>query len=461
MDADEEIEGELDRKGAEDLGDETDAEENKKTNGAKNAGLAGKIMAGIGAVIAGTFAAKKIASKKHKNYSFEGQERINPVLEEIRDKRGMEMFMSRKEGDSISIHIVSPNPADYAGAWDDTEESDEKKLFYLALEKKEEYNYGEALDIFTDLLSRGASGKDNVSLLIMAGNTYYGQSMFDEAQKHYEKAFVEAGAIDDVMGNAVASGNLGITYLHKNLYDKARRNCEDALKKYRQTADKEKEADTLSNLALIYRRCGEPDKALRIQEEALKIHKQIGDSFRVAEDTGNLGLIYQQKEEADKALDMFKESRKLHKEIGNKKGEAEQMGNAGGAYQLKGDLATALKYEEDSLQIHRALGNLDGEANQLGNIGLIYQQKTEYDKALAYFGDALRLHKLIENKMGEATGMVNIGIIYRKTGELEKAMEYQRGALKIFNALGARKQTEITQANIAKIQDMMVIRRVE
>jgi len=63
--------------------------------------------------------------------------------------------------------------------------------------------------------------------------------------------------------------------------------------------------------------------------------------------------------------------------------------------------------------------------------------------------------------MGEATGMVNIGIIYRKTGELEKAMEYQRGALKIFSALGARKQMEICRANIAKIQDMMTIRRVD
>ena len=428
----------------------------------KDAGFVGKLIAGLGAVVAGAFVAKKLAQKKkHKNYSFEGQERINPVLEEIRDKRGMELFMARKEAGSINVHIVTPNPADYFGGWKDAVESDEKKLFYRGMEKKEEYHYGEALDIFTNMLSRGALGVDNVALLIMAGNTYYSQGMFSEAEKFFQKALGEATAIKDEEGEAIATGNLSITYLHKNLYDKARRNGEDALKKYRQLQDKEHEADTLSNLALIYRRNGEPDKAMRIQEDALKIHRHLEDTFRVAEDLGNLGLIHQQKGETDKSLEYYNESLKLHKEIKNKKGEADQLGNIGGSYQIKGDLVAAHKYEEESLQIHRALGNMDGEANQLGNIGLIYQQKGESDKAIAYFGDALRLHRQNGNKIGEATGMVNIGILYRKTGELEKAMEYQRCALKIFVALGARKQIEISQANIAKIQDMMVIRRVE
>ncbi len=184
MDADDETE---------ELGAE-DVEETKESKGARDASLVGKILAGLGAVVAGAFVAKKIASRKHKNYSFEGQEKINPVLEEIRDKRGMEMFMARKEEDSVSIHIVSPNPVDYAGGWSDAEESDEKKLFYRAIGKKEEYHYSEALDIFTNLLSRGASGKDNVALLIMAANTYYSQGMFDEAEKHYEKAIGEAGS---------------------------------------------------------------------------------------------------------------------------------------------------------------------------------------------------------------------------------------------------------------------------
>jgi tetratricopeptide (TPR) repeat protein len=435
------------------------SDEMPKENGS---GFVGKLIVGIGAVVAAAFAGKALAQKKkHKNYSFEGQERINPVLEEIRDKRGMEMFMARKEEGSISVHIVSPNPSDYFGGWKDASESDEKKLFFRGIEKKEEYHYGEALDIFTNLLSRGALGVDNVAILIMAGNTYYSQSMFSEAEKFYQKALGEASGIKDEEGEAIATGNLCITYLHKNMYDKARRNGEDALKKYRQLGVKEHEADTLSNLALVYRRNGEADKAMRIQEEALKIHKHLEDTFHMAEDLGNLGLIHQQKNETDKALEYFNESLKLHKDLKNKKGEAEQLGNIGGAYQMKGDYSSALECEEESLQIHRALGNMDGEANQLGNIGLIYQQKGENDKAIAYFGDALRLHKQTGNRMGEATGMVNIGILYRKTGELEKAMEYQRGALKIFTSLGARKQTEICQANIAKIQDMMVIRRVE
>jgi tetratricopeptide (TPR) repeat protein len=426
----------------------------------KDSGFLGKLIAGLGAVVAGAFVAKKLAQKKHKNYSFEGQERINPVLEEIRDKRGMELFMARKEEGSISVHIVTPNPVDYFGGWKDNVESDEKKLFYRGMEKKEEYHYSESLDIFTNLLSRGALGVDNVALLIMSGNTYYSQSLFSEAEKFYLKALGEANGIKDEEGEAVATGNLCITYLHMNLYDKARRNGEDALKKYRRLGDKEHEADTLSNLALIYRRNGEPDKAKRIQEDALKIHRHLEDTFRVAEGLGNMGLIHQQKGETDKSLEYYNESLKLHKEIRNKKGEADQLGNIGGAYQIKGDLVAAVKHEEESLQIHRALGNMDGEANQLGNIGLIYQQKGENDKAIAYFGDALRLHRQTGNRIGEATGMVNIGIIYRKTGELEKAMEYQRNALKIFTALGARKQIEICQANIAKIQDMMVIRRV-
>jgi tetratricopeptide (TPR) repeat protein len=424
-------------------------------------GFLGKVITGIGAVVAGVFAVKKLAPKKHKNYSFEGQQRINPVLEEIRDKRGMELFIARKEEGSINIHIVTPNPADYFGGWKEMDDSDEKRLFFRGVGKQGEYHYGEALDIFAGLLSRGALGVDNVALLIMAGNTYYSQSMFSEAEKFYQKALGEASAIKDDEGEAIATGNLCITYLHKNLCDKARRAGEDALKKYRQLGKKEHEADTLSNLALIYRKNGEPEKAMRTQEDALKVHRELEDSFHTAEDLGNLGLIYQQKNDVDSALKFYDESLELHKEIRNKKGEADQLGNIGGAYQIKGDLVSAQKYEEEALQIHRALGNMDGEANQLGNIGLVYQQRGESDKALAYFGDALRLHRETGNRMGEATGMVNIGIIYRKTGELEKAIEYQRGALKIFSALGARKQMEVCQANIIKIQDMMVIKRVD
>ena len=196
-----------------------------------DAGFVGKLIAGLGAVVAGAFVAKKLAQKKRKNYSFEGQDKINPVLEEIRDKRGMELFMARKEEGSISVHIVTPNPSDYFGGWKDAVESDEKKLFYRGMEKKKEYHYSESLDIFTNMLSRGALGVDNVALLIMAGNAYYSQSMFSEAEKFYQKALGEATGIKDDEGEAIATGNLSITYLHKNLYDKARRNGEDALKK--------------------------------------------------------------------------------------------------------------------------------------------------------------------------------------------------------------------------------------
>ena len=129
-------------------------------------------------------------------------------------------------------------------------------------------------------------------------------------------------------------------------------------------------------------------------------------------------------------------------------------------HQQKGETDKALEYYNESLKLHKEIKNKKGEADQLGNIGLIYQQKGEYDKSIAYFGDVLRLHRQTGNQMGAETGMVNIGIIYRKTGELEKVMEYQRNAFKIFTA-GRKKAIEISQANIAKIQDMMVIRRVD
>jgi len=121
-------------------------------------GFLGKVVAGIGAAVAGVFAVGKITQRKQKNYSFEGQQGVNPVLEGIQDRRGMEMFIARKQEGSINVHMVTPNPVDYFGGWKAADESDEKRLFFRGVEKKRNTTMAKPLTYSQGFLPAGLSG---------------------------------------------------------------------------------------------------------------------------------------------------------------------------------------------------------------------------------------------------------------------------------------------------------------
>ena len=422
--------------------------------------LVEKIVAGIGVAVAGTFIAKRL----FRNRKEEGErEKANPLLTHLGKKTNAEvvaMYLQREQT-RMSMHTVMPLPKDYANKLTEIQDDEKSQLYKRAIFAKDNYRYHEARDLLDRLAATDVGGSEKAALAILSGNCFYNTGMFDSALHKYVDALEDARTGGDKEAEAAALGNTGIAYLHKFSLEKARRYCEDSLAVYKELGLEDDQADQLSNLSLIYRKSGEPDVAIKNQEDALKISRHKKDHLKEAAGLGNLGLAWQQKGDAHKALECFQHAHKIFIEEKNRKGEAEQLGNMGGAYQQKGDMESAMKYEEDALAIHREIGNVDGEANQLGNIGLLYQQNGEYDKAIGYFGDAMRLHKQVGNQNGEATGLVNMGVVYRKTGDLNRAMECQRKALKMFTEMGAKAQTDIIKQNIKKIQEMMIIRKVD
>lgn len=408
-----------------------------------------RMLAGIGAAVAGGLILDKLLKKKPRKEDLqeaegEGEFGENTLKEKIKPTpKEAGQFLSPQPKDYIPKHLESINPK-------------QKQIFEEALTRRKENKPLKALELLDSIINQETANQSRIYALILAGNCKYSLLLFNDAINLYNSAIEESKKAGDRVARAVAHRNLGITLLQKYSLEKARRSCEEALKIYRELGDVEGEADTLSNLAVIYRKSGELEKAFKAQEEALKIHRKKEDKAREAEDLGNMGLILQQKGQVDKALEFYEKSLKLYTELQNKSGEAEQLGNIGWALQQKGDLDSAMKYEEDSLRIFREIGNQNGEANQLGNIGLIYQEKGELDKALGYYGDALRIHRQIGNRVSEATGMVNIGIIYRKKGEPEKAQDFLQKALKIFSELEAQPQIDKIKKQIKKTQDALI-----
>ena len=233
----------------------------------KKNSLIPKIAVGIGIAAAGAFIAKKLF-RRDGGEDFAGQE-VNPVLQDIGEKRGMQLFI--KSGDErVGVHVVTPIPKDYYGSWNEKEDSDDKRLFEKALQKREEYKFNDALETARQLLSAGVSGNEKTAVFLLAGSCHYNQYMFEEAADEYQKALDESTAIGDREGEAASAGNLALAYIQRFSLEKARRHAEEALKTYKELKNRANEADQLSNIALMYRRGREFDKALKAQEEALK-----------------------------------------------------------------------------------------------------------------------------------------------------------------------------------------------
>ncbi len=114
----------------------------------------------------------------------------------------------------------------------------------------------------------------------------------------------------------------GTFYLQKGDLDQGMKYVQQSLKLFEDINDQIGRAMATNNLGEIYRLKGELDQALKYYQQSLALAEETGDLSTMNTTDGNIGLIYKQKGDAEQALTHFERSLTVNKELRTNHGMA-------------------------------------------------------------------------------------------------------------------------------------------
>jgi len=298
-----------------------------------------------------------------------------------------------------------------------------------------------ALDAY---LRSTALDPDNIDGWNQLGRLYRRIGELDQSENAYR--FILKLASNDLHGQAVAYGNLGVVYQTRGELDQAIDYHCKALAIHEVLGSKEGMANQYGNLGSIYQIRGELDQAIDYHRKALDIEEELGSKEGMANQYGNLGVVYQTRGELDQAIDYNLKSLAIDEELGSKEGMAVTYGNLGNIYQIRGKLDQAIGFYHKALVLFEALDSKEGIAYQYGNLGLVYQTSGELDQAIDYYLKSLAINKALGKKEGIAINYANLGNVYKTRGKLDRAIDYWKKSLALFIEIGMRREMAQVQS---------------
>ena len=164
----------------------------------------------------------------------------------------------------------------------------------------------------------GHTEKEAMCLVLSAqlrkvrGNTAAALSMLKDAAALY-------GKLDNVLGAANVSFQIGLMNFDQQRYDEAEHHFREALSTFREKADKEGEANVLANLGTLHFQTRALDQAGEELQGALVLLRQMQHPIGMAGVLTNLSFVHEAQQDYRAAYDCLREARDLYQE--NKMGK--------------------------------------------------------------------------------------------------------------------------------------------
>ena len=199
-----------------------------------------------------------------------------------------------------------PGPIDYVDGLPKSPDRKKRELFNRARSQQEKDHHKAAIDLFKECLDMPNSLKEEATLQLQIGNSFFDLGDVGHALPAYQAALSKARQVEDSQLEGASLGNMGNVYAQKGELDKALTHYKQALEIDRKIDSPLGEAKALGNIGNIYAQKGELDKALTHYKQALEIDRRIDNPLGEAQDLGNLGLVLLEKgldEEAKPALE--------------------------------------------------------------------------------------------------------------------------------------------------------------
>jgi len=311
-----------------------------------------------------------------------------------------------------------------------------------ALDKLKQGDTRAAEDIFTRIAAQAKQKGKDANLEEATALRHLGSLAFLHDTQKALDAYLRSTALDP--DNIDGWNQLGRLYRRIGELDQSENAYRFILKLA--SNDLHGQAVAYGNLGVVYQTRGELDQAIDYHCKALAIHEVLGSKEGMANQYGNLGVVYQIRGELDQAIDYNRKALALDEELGSKEGMAVNYGNLGNIYQIRGKLDQAIGFYHKALVLFEALDSKQGIADQYGNLGLVYQTSGELDQAIDYYLKSLAINKALGKKEGIAINYANLGNVYKTRGKLDRAIDYWKKSLALFIEIGMRREMAQVQS---------------
>ncbi|KAI9576231.1 hypothetical protein GQX74_014291 [Glossina fuscipes] len=277
------------------------------------------------------------------------------------------------------------------------------------------------------------------------GNAYFYLADYPKAMHYHKLDLTFAHSMNDKLGEAKSSGNLGNMLKVMERFGEAVICCDRHLTLARQLGDKLSEGRALEaygqrnpsdfgddvkealskgveyykqNLKLI-RELGDFQAAIEHHQNRLRIAREYGDKAAERRANSNLDNSHIFLGQFEDASEHYKRTLALAVELGEREVDAQACYSLGNIYTLLREFGIAIEYHRRHLAIAREL--CDRVKQGLSAIGKHYE-------ALHYAESHLRLARELQDKVGESTATVNICDLRKILGfpELKLPIELEK-----------------------------------
>jgi serine phosphatase RsbU (regulator of sigma subunit)/Tfp pilus assembly protein PilF len=251
-------------------------------------------------------------------------------------------------------------------------------------------------------------------------------SSFKLAQMQYDYAKKKGYKIYE----AQALNTQGVYFYFSGDLDQAEKKYLQSLAIKEEINDQLGIAGTTGNLGLIYYSKGNNIKAIEYYLKSLKMQEILGNYNGIANALNNIGNVYASINESDKAIEYYLKCLKIYEDNKDLRGIGSTNNNLGGIYIDKKQYEKAVPYLEKALTIRRQIDEKNGIAETLNNLGTAYYNFKKYPESRAYFLESKEIRELTNDKSGKAAVLKNMANLEITLKNYSKAIELANEALK-------------------------------
>lgn len=201
--------------------------------------------------------------------------------------------------------------------------------------------------------SEMAKALDNKALaLCMLGD-------YDTALSEMKKVMDLMTSLNDSIGLAKTSGNMGSIYYYQSKFKEAVRFFNNTLAILENKNEEKSQANVLNNLGLIYYEINNFDLAIDYYNKALELYRKIGLENEIGNIWLNIGVVYFKKNQFDEAISFGRKAVGILDSDNNQVSVADCYFLFAQSYQAENKIDSAFFYINKSLAINNTIGHKD------------------------------------------------------------------------------------------------------
>ncbi|KAI9579162.1 G-protein-signaling modulator 2 [Glossina fuscipes] len=377
---------------------------------------------------------------------------------------------------SASAENVSSGGSGAGGGDSNSQDGSSSMCLELALEGERLCKAGDCRAGVAFLQAAIQAGTEDLRTLSaiysQLGNAYFYLADYPKAMQYHKLDLTLARSMNDKLGEAKSSGNLGNTLKVMGRFDEAVICCDRHLTLARQLGDKLSEGRALYNLGNVYHAKGKHmgqrnpgdfgddvkealSKAVEYYKQNLKLMRELGDRSAQGRACGNLGNTYYLLGDFQAAIEHHQNRLRIAREYGDKAAERRANSNLGNSHIFLGQFEDAAEHYKRTLALAVELGEREVEAQACYSLGNTYTLLREFGIAIEYHRRHLAIARELCDRVGEARACWSLGNAYSAIGKHYEALQYAESHLRLARELQDKVGESTATVNICDLRKIL------